>query len=145
MCSQLSTIDEAGDLCQILACDVDQKEAGFDAMALRKMLIRTGHSRNQPAASAEDLKRTRLCFAADQINGCVRIPTLVLVPELFDSLHQFRRADASRRAGRSRHARTKHLDGTHVGEGVGGTDETFVSVGDHATSSNSSGPPPDAP
>ena len=78
MCSQLSTIDEASDLRQILACDVDQKERGFDAMALRKMLIRTGHRRNQLAASTEDLKRTRLCFAADQINDSVRVPNLFL-------------------------------------------------------------------
>ena len=46
MCSQLSTIDEASDLRQILACDVDQKKGGFDAMVFRKMLIRTGHRRN---------------------------------------------------------------------------------------------------
>ena len=39
-CSQLSTIDEASYLRQMLACDVDQKERGFDAMALRKLLIR---------------------------------------------------------------------------------------------------------
>ena len=45
-CSQLSTIDEASDLCQILACDVDQKEGGFDAMVFRKMLIRNGYRRN---------------------------------------------------------------------------------------------------
>jgi len=77
-CSQLSTIDEASDLRQILARDVDQKERGFNAMALRKMLIRGGHRRNQLAASAEDLKRTLLCFAADQINDSVRIPNLFL-------------------------------------------------------------------
>src|SRR5262245_11820653 len=47
-------------------------------MALREMLIRTGHRRNQLAASTEDLKRTLLCFAADQINDSVRIPNLVL-------------------------------------------------------------------
>jgi hypothetical protein len=62
----------------MLACDVDQKERGFDAMALRKMLIRAGHRRNQLAASTEDLKRTLLCFAADQINDSVRIPNLFL-------------------------------------------------------------------
>ena len=78
MCSQLSTIDEASDLRQILACDVDQKEGGFDAMAFRKMLIRTGHRRNQLAASTKDLKRTGLCFAADQINDSVRIPNFFL-------------------------------------------------------------------
>ena len=60
-CPQRSTIDEAGDLRQILACDVDQKKRGFNAMTLRKML-----------------KRTRLCFAADQINDCVRVPNLFL-------------------------------------------------------------------
>ena len=37
-CPQRSTIDEAGDLRQILACDVDQKKRGFNAMTLRKML-----------------------------------------------------------------------------------------------------------
>ena len=77
-CSQLTTIDKASDLRQILACDVDQKVRGFDAMALRKMLIRTGHRRNQLAASTEDLKRTLLCFAADQVNDSVRIPNLFL-------------------------------------------------------------------
>ena len=41
MCSQLSTMDETSDLRQMLAYDVDQKEHGFNAMALRKMLIRT--------------------------------------------------------------------------------------------------------
>jgi hypothetical protein len=39
-CSQLSTIDEASDLRQILARDVDQKEGGFDAIAFCKFLIR---------------------------------------------------------------------------------------------------------
>jgi hypothetical protein len=74
-CSQLSTIGEASYLRQMLACDVDQKERGFDAMALRKMLIGWGHRRNQLAASTEDLKRTLLRFTADQINDSVRIPT----------------------------------------------------------------------
>ena len=63
---------------QILGCDIDQKERGFDAMALRKMLIRMGDRRNQLAASTQDLKRTLLCFAADQINDSVRIPNLFL-------------------------------------------------------------------
>jgi hypothetical protein len=44
--SQLSTIDEASYVRQMLACDVDQKERGFDAMALRKMLIRWRYRRN---------------------------------------------------------------------------------------------------
>ena len=47
-------------------------------MTLRKMLIRTGHRRNQLAASTVDLKRTRLCFAAEQINDRVRVPNLFL-------------------------------------------------------------------
>src|SRR4051794_31311616 len=76
--SQLSTIDEAGDLRQILARDVDQEERGFDAVALRKMLIRIGYRRNQLAASTEDLKRTLLCLAAHQIDDSVRIPNLLL-------------------------------------------------------------------
>jgi hypothetical protein len=42
-------------------------------MALRKMLIRRGHRGNQLAASTEDLERTRLCFATDDINDGVRI------------------------------------------------------------------------
>ena len=78
MCSQLSTIDEASDLRQRLACDVDQKEGGIDAMAFCKMLIRTGHRRNQLAASTKDLKRTVLCFAADQINDSVRVVNFFL-------------------------------------------------------------------
>ena len=77
-CFKVSTIDEASDVSQTLVCDLDQKECGFDAMALRKILIRKGHSRNQLAASTEDLKRTLLCFAADQINDSVRIPNLFL-------------------------------------------------------------------
>ena len=62
----------------MVACDVDQKERGFDAMALRKMLIRTGHRRNQLAASTKDLKRTPLCFAADQINDSLHLRNLLL-------------------------------------------------------------------
>ena len=42
------------------------------------MLIGTGRRRNQLAASAEDLKRTLLCVAADQTNDSVRIPNLFL-------------------------------------------------------------------
>src|SRR5690349_15521512 len=77
-CSQLSSIDKASYLRQMLACDVDQKERGFDAMALRKMLIRLGHRRNQLAASTQHLKRTPLRFTADQINDSVRIPNFFL-------------------------------------------------------------------
>jgi hypothetical protein len=47
-------------------------------MAFCKMLIRTGHRRNQPAASTKDLERTALCFAADQINDSVRVPDFFL-------------------------------------------------------------------
>src|SRR3954465_422956 len=88
-CAQLSTIDKASDLRQTLACDVNQKERGFDAMALRKMLIRTGHRRNQLAALAENLKRTLLGFATDQINDRVGIPhrfLKVLGPEVNHSV-----------------------------------------------------------
>src|SRR3954471_434904 len=45
-CFQLSTVEEASDLRQVPARDVDQKEAGFDAMVLRKSLIRIRHRRN---------------------------------------------------------------------------------------------------
>ena len=55
-----------------------RKNAASTPWLLRKMLIRTGHRRNQLAASTEDLKRTLLCFAADQINDSVRIPNLFL-------------------------------------------------------------------
>src|SRR5262245_53864475 len=78
VCSQLYTIDEASDLRQILAGDVDQKKGGFDAMVLSKMLIRIGNSGDQLAAPTKDLKRTLLCFAADQINDSVRVPNFFL-------------------------------------------------------------------
>src|ERR1700753_4196940 len=42
VCSQLSGIDQASNLRQIMAGDVDQEESCFDAMALRELLIRTG-------------------------------------------------------------------------------------------------------
>ena len=51
MCSQLSTMDETSDLRQMLACDVDRKEHGFNAMALRKMLIRTTKAAKRLAGS----------------------------------------------------------------------------------------------
>jgi hypothetical protein len=41
-CSQISTVDQIGDVRQVLGCDVDQKEGGVDAMALCKVLIRRG-------------------------------------------------------------------------------------------------------
>jgi hypothetical protein len=63
MRSQLSTLDEASDLRQIVTCDVDQEERGFNAIGLRKMLIGIGHCRNQLSASTENLKRTLLCFS----------------------------------------------------------------------------------
>ena len=72
----------------MLACDVDQKERGFDAMALRKMLIRWGHRRNQLAASTEDLKRTLLRFTADQINDSVRFPNFFLKALGYSCGHQ---------------------------------------------------------
>jgi hypothetical protein len=53
---QFSTIDEAGDLFQMFACYVDQKECGFDALGFRKILIGTGYRRNQLAASMEYLE-----------------------------------------------------------------------------------------
>jgi hypothetical protein len=40
-CFQLSTIDEGSDVSQALGGNLDQKECGFDAMALRKILIGT--------------------------------------------------------------------------------------------------------
>jgi hypothetical protein len=63
--SQLSTIDQDGDLRQVLAGDVHEKERGFDPVALREALIRLGYGRNQLAASAEDLERPLLRIAAD--------------------------------------------------------------------------------
>ena len=47
-------------------------------MAFCKMLIRTGHRRNQLAASTKDLERAGLCFAADQIYDSVRVPDFFL-------------------------------------------------------------------
>ena len=76
----MSSIQEASDLRQMPACDVDQKERGFDAMAFREMLIRTGHRRDQLASSTENLKRSPLCFATDQIKDSVCIPNLFLKP-----------------------------------------------------------------
>ncbi len=55
-CSQLSSSDEASDLRQILARDVDQKEGGFNTVALCKILIRAGHCRDQLAAATKDLE-----------------------------------------------------------------------------------------
>ena len=77
-CSQLSALDEAGDLRQTLAGDIDQKERGFDSMGFGKMLIRRGHRRNELAAWTEDLKRPLLCFATDQIDHSIRISNLIL-------------------------------------------------------------------
>jgi hypothetical protein len=54
------------------ACDVDQKERGFDAMALRKMLI-GADTVEISFPPAEDLERTLLCFAADRVNDSIRI------------------------------------------------------------------------
>lgn len=75
---QLSSIDEAGDLCQGLGCDVHEEERSVDTTVQRKMLIRSGHRRNQPTASPEYLKRTRLRVAADQIDHCVSVVDFVL-------------------------------------------------------------------
>jgi len=44
-------MDETSDLRQMLACDVDRKEHGFNAMALRKMLIRTTKAAKRLAGS----------------------------------------------------------------------------------------------
>jgi hypothetical protein len=75
---QLSTIEEASDVLQSLARDIDQKEDGFDAVAFCDLLIRTGHCRNQFAASTKNLERALLCFAADQIDDSVRVANLFL-------------------------------------------------------------------
>ena len=70
-CCELSTVDQSCDLRQMSACDADQKEDGFDAMGLRKMLIRTRYGRNQLTTSTENLKRTLLRLATNQINDSV--------------------------------------------------------------------------
>lgn len=63
---------------QSLGRDFDQKERGFNAMSLREILIWIGDRRNQFAASTQNLKRTPLCVAANEIDHSVRIPHLVL-------------------------------------------------------------------
>src|SRR5579883_3267669 len=80
LCSQLSSIDETGDLHQMSARDVDKKEAGLNTVALCKILIRVGNRGDQLAAAAENLERTVLCFAADQIDDGVRLANLLLKP-----------------------------------------------------------------
>src|SRR3569833_2171879 len=73
---QLAAINAAGDLSQSLAGDIDEKESGFDAQALRGLLIRARHGRNQLAASTKNLERAVLRFAADQIDDGVRVADL---------------------------------------------------------------------
>src|SRR5262245_30212130 len=60
-------------MCQSFARDIDKKEYGFDAMALREALIRKRHRRDQLAAPTQRLKRTLLCFAADQIDDGIDV------------------------------------------------------------------------
>lgn len=72
-CLEFTTIDQACDFRQMAAFDVYQKEGGFYAIGVCEMLIRTGHCRNQLAASAENLKRTLLCIATDQIDDGVHL------------------------------------------------------------------------
>jgi hypothetical protein len=60
-----------------LACDIDQKEGGFNAIALCEFLIRTGHSRDKFAPFTKHLERAVLCFASDKINGSVRVPNFL--------------------------------------------------------------------
>ena len=55
-CPELSGVDEAGDLCQMPGCDVDEEEGAVDAMRLRKILIGTRYCRDQLAASTQNLK-----------------------------------------------------------------------------------------
>jgi hypothetical protein len=49
-------------------------------MSLREIFIWIGDRRNQFAASTQNLKRTPLCVAANEIDHGVRIPNLVLEP-----------------------------------------------------------------
>ena len=77
---QLSIVDEPGNLRQLLCRHLDQEERGFDAMPLRKILVRLGDRRNQLAASAQDLERALLRVAADEIDHSVGIPDTVLEP-----------------------------------------------------------------
>src|SRR4051794_19807248 len=72
---QISTVDQGSDLRQVMACHIDQEKCGFHSMTQRKILVRMRYRRNQLAASSEDLKRTLLRFAANQINDGVRSPT----------------------------------------------------------------------
>lgn len=66
-------IDEVSDLRQIRAGNVDQKKRGVDAMSFCKALIRMRDCGDQPATSAEDLERTSLGFAANQIYNRVHL------------------------------------------------------------------------
>src|SRR3712207_8596392 len=65
--SQIAAVDHAGEFSQVLGCDLDQEEGRIDPAALRKLLIGFGHGRNQLAAGAQNLERTALRFAADEI------------------------------------------------------------------------------
>ena len=78
--SELSIVDEPGNLRQFLGRHLDQEEGGFDAMPLRETLIRLGDRRNQLAASTQDLERALLCFAANEIDHSVGTPDTVLEP-----------------------------------------------------------------
>src|SRR5690349_15575729 len=75
---QFAAFDETRDLCQVMACDVDQKKPGFNAMTLGKVLIRCGDRRDQLATSPKDLERTLLGFTTDQIDDRVHISNFFL-------------------------------------------------------------------
>ncbi len=62
---QLSSVEEAGDSSQLLGCNVDQKEGGFDAEALRELLIWSRHSGNQ-LRLARDLEKERVWVSSDE-------------------------------------------------------------------------------
>ncbi len=78
MRSELSVIEECCNLRKPLASDLDQKEGGFNAIALREMGIGTRYRRDQLTASPEHVKRACLRFASNQIDDRVRIHDGVL-------------------------------------------------------------------
>lgn len=78
-CPQLSTVDKTGSLRRMPGCHVDQKEAGRDAVLLRKMSIRLGNRGNQRSASTRTWKE-RLCVSPPTRSKGVRIPNAVLEP-----------------------------------------------------------------
>src|SRR5262245_18442004 len=76
-CAQLSVVDQAGDLGQMPGRDIDEEEGGFDAMALRKVLVRFGYRGNQLAAPSQNAKGASLRVVSDEIDDGIHVPDAV--------------------------------------------------------------------